>query len=470
MTEGESPERTPLRRDQRPHDAGRAPGLGWGPGSDPRPAEASRPPCPGMAVPSNGAGSADDPGGPSWAGRSPTGGRPAKVCGVCGDRAKSYHFGGISCDSCKAFFRRSVQNGARFQCPYEGCCRITVASRKCCQSCRFKKCLSIGMEQSWVMTEQERLQLLRSRLERRQRRQAALTATPSADPSCVSQYLSDDDIRSLEDLVNARAESVVDPSFDERLKTPGQRSRTDVLDIFFTVIQQFSGFAQRLDAFCRLGLEDQEVLLRCGVLELCFLRSVMTFDRKRDVWADVGGMPILAARDVERLVSSALFEKQRRFIAGFRELDPDDPTMVLLLAVVLLSPDRPGLRDTESVSREQDHYNVLLRKYLSWRRGGVSSGVHYAKLLMKLPDLRELADCHTEFDLKLAKEEACEVQERLANLRVEGGTGSEQGAGPGLKRWSFWKDAIRDSDSPFSQLEEESTTSSEGSERFSAPS
>ena len=25
----------------------------------------------------------------------------SKICGVCGDRAKSYHFGGISCDSCK---------------------------------------------------------------------------------------------------------------------------------------------------------------------------------------------------------------------------------------------------------------------------------------------------------------------------------------------------------------------------------
>lgn len=28
-------------------------------------------------------------------------GMKSKICGVCGDRAKSYHFGGISCDSCK---------------------------------------------------------------------------------------------------------------------------------------------------------------------------------------------------------------------------------------------------------------------------------------------------------------------------------------------------------------------------------
>lgn len=64
--------------------------------------------------------------------------KPIKICGACGDRAKSYHFGGISCDSCKAFFRRSVQNNAykNFQCPYEGQCDITIVSRKCCQYCR----------------------------------------------------------------------------------------------------------------------------------------------------------------------------------------------------------------------------------------------------------------------------------------------------------------------------------------------
>ena len=77
-----------------------------------------------------------------------------KICRVCGDRAKSYHvslslivkycqlmyckFGGISCDSCKAFFRRSVQNEAyrNFHCPYERHCDITINSRKSCQYCR----------------------------------------------------------------------------------------------------------------------------------------------------------------------------------------------------------------------------------------------------------------------------------------------------------------------------------------------
>ncbi|KAF2360476.1 Zinc finger nuclear hormone receptor-type, partial [Trinorchestia longiramus] len=71
-----------------------------------------------------------------------------KICGVCGDRAKSMHFGGMACDSCKAFFRRSVQGKCwkEFQCLDEKSCTISKKNRKNCQYCRFAKCRSNGMD------------------------------------------------------------------------------------------------------------------------------------------------------------------------------------------------------------------------------------------------------------------------------------------------------------------------------------
>ena len=50
---------------------------------------------------------------------SPGGGGPGrarknkedKICGVCGDRALGYNFDAISCESCKAFFRRNAPKG-----------------------------------------------------------------------------------------------------------------------------------------------------------------------------------------------------------------------------------------------------------------------------------------------------------------------------------------------------------------------
>lgn len=38
-------------------------------------------------------------------------GREEKICGVCGDKALGFNFDAISCESCKAFFRRNAPKG-----------------------------------------------------------------------------------------------------------------------------------------------------------------------------------------------------------------------------------------------------------------------------------------------------------------------------------------------------------------------
>jgi hypothetical protein len=74
-----------------------------------------------------------------------------KICQVCGDKAKSYHFGGLCCESCKAFFRRSMQNDGykTFLCIHGQKCVIRKENRRGCQYCRIQKCFSIGMEKGY---------------------------------------------------------------------------------------------------------------------------------------------------------------------------------------------------------------------------------------------------------------------------------------------------------------------------------
>lgn len=70
----------------------------------------------GTASPMSGGGSPINGGGSPITGGSPNPSEeadnglsgPGKCCLVCGDRASGYHFDALTCESCKAFFRRNA--------------------------------------------------------------------------------------------------------------------------------------------------------------------------------------------------------------------------------------------------------------------------------------------------------------------------------------------------------------------------
>ncbi|KAL3211143.1 hypothetical protein MRX96_000828 [Rhipicephalus microplus] len=381
---------------------------------------------------------------------------PPRICGVCGDRAKSYHFGGISCDSCKAFFRRSVQNESHFQCPNRGNCRITLASRKSCQACRFAKCLAIGMEASW-------------------RRHHGLRRRP---PSA-------EDVGLLEELVHAYVAGCAGAPFAAHLQRE-EKSRTELLDVFFTLVHQISGFAQGLQAFARVRESDRHILLRTAVLELCFLRSAMNFDDEDDRWPsrvhfgdEATSVPCVRASDVERLVPVELWALHRKFLVSTRRLKPDPLTLLLLSAIALLCPDRAGIRDLETLALQQERYCALLRRYVTWRK---VAPIEFAKVLMRLPDLRELADTHADSDLLFDAKEAADVQRHLSNVMVRtvevpaqvGDVTSESPSLPAPPRWKFPGDlqplsAAESAGEDSAEEESAEESSSQGSSDRSVP-
>ncbi|XP_071518557.1 hormone receptor 4-like isoform X5 [Panulirus ornatus] len=67
------------------------------------------------------------------------------ICMICEDRATGLHYGIITCEGCKGFFKRTVQNKRVYTCVADGDCEITKAQRNRCQYCRFQKCLRQGM-------------------------------------------------------------------------------------------------------------------------------------------------------------------------------------------------------------------------------------------------------------------------------------------------------------------------------------
>jgi nuclear receptor subfamily 5 group A protein 3 len=69
-----------------------------------------------------------------------------ELCPVCGDKVSGYHYGLLTCESCKGFFKRTVQNKKVYTCVAERSCHIDKTQRKRCPYCRFQKCLEVGMK------------------------------------------------------------------------------------------------------------------------------------------------------------------------------------------------------------------------------------------------------------------------------------------------------------------------------------
>nr|NP_788301.1 hormone receptor 3, isoform C [Drosophila melanogaster]AAO41453.1 hormone receptor 3, isoform C [Drosophila melanogaster] len=71
-------------------------------------------------------------------------------CKVCGDKSSGVHYGVITCEGCKGFFRRSQSSVVNYQCPRNKQCVVDRVNRNRCQYCRLQKCLKLGMSRDAV--------------------------------------------------------------------------------------------------------------------------------------------------------------------------------------------------------------------------------------------------------------------------------------------------------------------------------
>uniref|UniRef100_UPI0037E7259F nuclear receptor subfamily 2 group C member 2 isoform X2 n=1 Tax=Semicossyphus pulcher TaxID=241346 RepID=UPI0037E7259F len=86
--------------------------------------------------------------------------QPVEYCLVCGDKASGRHYGAVSCEGCKGFFKRSVRKNLTYSCRSKQDCVINKHHRNRCQFCRLKKCLKMGMKTESVQSERKPIDVL----------------------------------------------------------------------------------------------------------------------------------------------------------------------------------------------------------------------------------------------------------------------------------------------------------------------
>ncbi|GMT37076.1 hypothetical protein PFISCL1PPCAC_28373 [Pristionchus fissidentatus] len=78
-----------------------------------------------------------------------------EICMICHDRATGRHYGAISCDGCKGFFRRSIRKAQVYTCRFGHSCDVTKNRRNACRSCRMDRCVAVGMQSNAIQSERD---------------------------------------------------------------------------------------------------------------------------------------------------------------------------------------------------------------------------------------------------------------------------------------------------------------------------
>ncbi|CAG2170714.1 unnamed protein product [Oppiella nova] len=220
--------------------------------------------------------------------------------------ANGINFCVITCQSCKAFFRRNAYNFEKQKCRFGDICVINEKTRKYCIKCRLKKCFSVGMKKEWIMNEKEK-QLRRTQIEKNRKfRQTISKSTTNGDK--VSQTLnSDSDIDSIETLDD---EKIIDYILDITNESNDQtiNSCPKIKSVFTTVdelrafsatifhkrINNFIQLASRLSAFNSMCLNDQIAMIKYSCIEMQMLKAATFYNHDNPYWyLELVLMPIL---------------------------------------------------------------------------------------------------------------------------------------------------------------------------------
>uniref|UniRef100_A0A672J2L7 Vitamin D receptor n=2 Tax=Salarias fasciatus TaxID=181472 RepID=A0A672J2L7_SALFA len=371
-----------------------------------------------------------------------------RICGVCGDKATGFHFNAMTCEGCKGFFRRSMKRKASFTCPFNGSCTITKDNRRHCQACRLKRCIDIGMMKEFILTDEEvqrkkemilkrkeeeaAREAMRPRLNEEQARMISCLVeahhkTYDASYSDFSRFRppvregpvtrSASRAASLHSLSDASSDSFnhspesVDTKmnfsnllmmYQDGASSPDSSEEDTKLsmlphlaDLVSYSIQKVIGFAKMIPGFRDLTAEDQIALLKSSAIEIIMLRSNQSFSLEDMSWSCGGPDFKYCINDVTKAGHTLeLLEPLVKFQVGLKKLNLHEEEHVLLMAICLLSPDRPGVQDHARIEQLQDRLSEALQAYIRVNHPG--GRLLYAKMIQKLADLRSLNEEHSK--------------------------------------------------------------------------
>ncbi|CAG0878716.1 unnamed protein product [Darwinula stevensoni] len=365
------------------------------------------------------------------------------LCRVCGDKASGFHYGVHSCEGCKGFFRRSIQQKIQYRpCTKNQQCSILRINRNRCQYCRLKKCIAVGMSRDAVrfgrVPKREKAKILaamQSVASRSQER--ALEADLQNEDHLITTIIQaheetcDFSREKVALLIQKAKESsayvaspsalacplnpatVTNPAMVDG-SGPGPGDHMQLKDFsarFSPAIRGVVEFAKKIPGFARLNTDDQVTLLKAGVFEVLLVRLACMFDSQRCTLVSLNGHVLNKDSIPTGANARFLLDSMFDFAERLNSMHLNDAELALFCAVVLITPDRPGLRNGDLI--EKMSRKLIGALHTVCNQSGHDSTMVSQELLKKIPDLRTLNTLHSEKLLALKMTEQEQVKEEM---------------------------------------------------------
>uniref|UniRef100_A0A3B5L867 Nuclear receptor subfamily 1, group D, member 2b n=1 Tax=Xiphophorus couchianus TaxID=32473 RepID=A0A3B5L867_9TELE len=162
---------------------------------------------------------------------------------------------------------------------------------------------------------------------------------------------------------------------------------------FTPAVREVVEFAKKIPGFRELSQHDQVSLLKAGTFEVLVVRFASLFHVKERSVTFLGGQKY-SVDALRTMGSGDLLSSMFDFCEKLMNLGLSEEEMSLFMAVVLVSADRSGIENVNSVEALQETLIRALRSLIT--RNHPNESAIFTKLLLKLPDLRSLNNMHSE--------------------------------------------------------------------------
>lgn len=175
---------------------------------------------------------------------------------------------------------------------------------------------------------------------------------------------------------------------------PELQSEKEFSQRFAHVIRGVIDFAGLIPGFQLLTQDDKFTLLKSGLFDALFVRLICMFDAPLNSIICLNGQ--LMKRDSIQSGANARFlvDSTFKFAERMNSMNLTDAEIGLFCAIVLITPDRPGLRNIELVERMHARLKACLQTVITQNRPDRPGFLR--ELMDTLPDLRTLSTLHTE--------------------------------------------------------------------------